>query len=58
MIANTSLNKNDILDLSIGEIESIIDGISRANGSETTKDSKQLNGSDAIVFLMKGNGTL
>lgn len=57
LLQNTSLNMNDIMNMSIPQLEYILEGISKNNKkSETNSGSQEaLDGADALEYLLQNN---
>ena len=52
MISNTSETKESLLRYTIPELETMVDALSENNGSKDGKNSKRMEGMDALKYLM------
>ena len=55
---HTSLTKNDINDLSLPEVEGILEGINTNNSTDEHGESEKLSGASAVEFLMSNGGQI
>ena len=51
LLENTSLSKDEILMLSIPEIEGILEGFRKNNSTDNTNDTNPLEGKEAVLAL-------
>lgn len=58
LVANTSMTPDDVLELTIEQVEGILDGFRRNNSTEETKSSDRLEDADALKFLLANGGKL
>jgi len=60
-LEHTSLNKDDILMLSVAEIEGILDGMNRnstIDDKATSGDNKVFEGHEGLQLLINNNGKI
>jgi hypothetical protein len=56
LVANTSMTPDDVLELTIEQIEGILDGFRRNNSTEETSD--RLEDAEALKFLISNGGKI
>lgn len=58
LLEHTSLTKNDINELSLPEIEDLIESINANNSESNGESNETLSGTSALEFLMANNGKI
>ena len=59
LVSNTSMTPNDVLELSIPELEGILDGIAFNNSTENSGSSPdRLEDAEVLKFLISNGGKL
>jgi len=59
LLQNTSMNMQDILQLTIGQLEELLDGIAANNKTDTSTGAKKvLEGTEALHYLLSSGGQL
>lgn len=59
LVSNTSMTPDNVLDLSVPQVEGILEGIQRLNSTDESKGTtNRLEDADALKFILSNGGNL
>lgn len=58
LLEHSSLSKDEILMLSVAEVEGILEGFRKNNSTDKTEGANRLEGAEALKFLLSNGGEL